>query len=184
MQTLPSLKTITERLVRAQKTFLSVAEEIPGDHWKARPGADRWSAGEIVCHLIMVERTIIQRTGHLVQKPPKPRPFLKRFHVPMAIVEARLIRRKTPIPLDSALVGEKEPMLVQLRDVRERTCAFIEETRGRDLSKYHMPHPFLGTMNAYEWFHLIAAHQLRHAKQMKEIATAFPKTDGANYQKP
>jgi hypothetical protein len=75
-------------------------------------------------------------------------------------------------------------MLAQLRDARERTYAFIEETSGRDLSEYYMPHPFLGTMNAYEWFQLIASHQLRHTKQMKEIATAFAKANDANYQKP
>lgn len=51
--------------------------------------------------------------------------------------------------------------------------AFVEETRGRDLSQYHMPHPFLGTLNTYEWFQMIASHEVRHAKQMKEIATAL-----------
>lgn len=177
----PSLKAITENLARAEKTFLSLADEIPAERWKARPGADRWSAGELVCHLIMVEQTIIERAGKLVQKPPRPRPFLKRFHLPLALVEVRLIRRKTPIPLDPALVTEKEAMLTQLRSVRECTCAFIEETRGKDLSKYHMPHPFLGTLSTYEWFQMIASHQLRHTKQMKEIAAAFQKTSRANY---
>jgi len=180
---MPAPKTITEQLARAERSFLSVAEEIPPDHWMARPGADRWSAGELVCHLIMIERNIIQRAGWLVQKPPKPRSFLQRFHIPLVLVEARFIRRKTPIPLDPAMVGEKEQMLAQFRAVRERTCAFIEETSGRDLSKYHMPHPFLGTMNAYEWFQMIALHQLRHTKQMKEIAAALPKVNAANYQK-
>jgi hydroxymethylpyrimidine/phosphomethylpyrimidine kinase len=46
----------------------------------------------------------------------------------------------------------------------------------RDLSKYLMPHPFLGTLNAYEWFEMIASHELRHTKQMKEIATSLPKS--------
>ena len=177
---MPSLKTIDENLVRAEKAFLATADEISGEQWRTRPGQDRWSAGEVACHLIMVERTIIKNADKLLQgPPPKPRPFLKRFHLPMAIVEARLIARKTPIPLDPAVVGEKGAMLERLHAVRERTRAFLEECGGKDLSKYHMPHPFLGTLNMYEWFQLIAAHELRHVKQMKEIAAALPKTVAA-----
>ena len=94
----------------------------------------------------------------------------------MLLVEARLIPRKTPIPLDRALVCEKGAMLVQLREVRARTLVFMEAAAGKDLRKYHMPHPFLGTLNAYEWFQMIASHQIRHTKQLKEIAAALPKT--------
>jgi len=68
-------------------------------------------------------------------------------------------------------------MLAELRGVRERTLAFIEETRGRDLHKYNMSHPFLGSLNAYEWLQFIASHEIRHMKQMREIATTLkPKT--------
>ena len=62
-----------------------------------------------------------------------------------------------PIPLDPEIVHEKEEMLVELRQVRERTLAVIEETMERDLGKYRMPHPFLGILNMYEWFQLITS---------------------------
>lgn len=95
----------------------------------------------------------------------------------MALVESRLIPRKTPIPLDPAQVREKDEMLAQLHELRQQTRAFIEEkTQGKDLGKYHMPHPFLGTFNLYQWFQVIASHQVRHSKQMREIASALPKT--------
>lgn len=73
-------------------------------------------------------------------------------------------------------MGEKEEMLAQLRGVRERTLAFMEETRGEDLSLYSRAHPFLGTLNVYEWFQMIASHQVRHTKQMREICAALPKS--------
>ena len=173
---MPSLQTITENLVRAETQFLAAADSVPADQWKTCPVEGRWSAGELVCHLMQVERTIIKNTDKLLQRPPKPRPFLKRFHMPMAVVEARLFARKTPIPLDPSPVCEKEVMLAQLREVRERTRIFMQETAAKDLRKYHMPHPFLGTFNLYEWFQVIASHQVRHAKQMREIAAALPKT--------
>jgi hypothetical protein len=60
----------------------------------------------------------------------------------------------------------------ELRGVQERTLAFIEETRGHDLSKYNLAHPFLGTLNAYEWLRF----EIRHAKQVREMARNLPKT--------
>src|SRR5256884_3136313 len=54
--------------------------------------------------------------------------------------------------LEPKVVPEKEEMLAaELRGVRERTLAFIEKTRDGDLSKYRMAHPFLGSLNAYQW---------------------------------
>jgi DinB superfamily len=169
----PALQAIVENLARAQTEFLSAADTVPADQWRRNPSDGKWSAGEVVAHLIMVERTILRGTDKLLQKPPKPRPFFRRLHLPMVLVESRLIPRRTPIPLDPSMVGQKEEMLAQLREVRGRTLALMEETRGRDLSQYHMPHPFLGTLNTYEWFQMIASHEVRHTKQMKEIATAL-----------
>jgi len=171
----PSLQSITENLARAQREFLSAADAVRAEQWRMNPGSGRWSATELVGHLITVERAVIGGADRLLQNPPESVPFLKRFHIPMILVEFRLIRRKTPIPLDPQLVGEKEEMLAKLREVRGRTLAFMEETKGRDLSRYHRPHSFLGTLNTYEWFQLIASHQLRHTKQMREISATLPK---------
>lgn len=179
---MPSLNTIVENLDRAQKIFLRTADSVSADEWQTPPGEGRWSAGELVGHLITVERAILRNVDKVLHKPPRALPFYKRFHIPMAVVELRLIRRKSPIPIDDQTIGEKEPMLAELREVRERTLAFIEETRGRDLSPYSMPHAFLGTLNIYGWLQMIASHEVRHTKQLQEIAMALPKVV-ANLQK-
>jgi uncharacterized damage-inducible protein DinB len=175
-KTVASLKTIVENLADAQQKLMHAANAVPADQWKTRPEEGRWSAGELIGHLITIERTIISRADRVLRKPPKEVPFFKRLHFPMAVAKSRLIRLKTPIPLDPEIVHEKEEMLAGLRQVRERTLAFIEETMERDLSKYRMPHPFLGSLNTYEWFQLIASHEIRHMKQLQEIAHALPKT--------
>jgi uncharacterized damage-inducible protein DinB len=172
----PSLETIIVNLDRAQTQLLGAADAVARDQWKTRPRDGRWSAGELIAHLTATERTILSRAGKLLEKPPKPVPFYKRFHIPMMIVEARVIRRKAPASVEPQFVCEKEVMLAELRRVRERTLAFIEEARGRDLRKYNMPHPFLGNLNAYDWLQFIASHEIRHTKQMREIATTLPKT--------
>lgn len=127
---------------------------------------------------MMVERAIVSSAGRIIQKAPRPAGFLDRLHLPLWMVEARLVRRKSPIPLDPALLADKEEMLGELRAVRERSLAFLEENRTRDLSSYRWPHVFVGPLNVYEWFEMIAAHQLRHSKQVQEISERLPKVVG------
>jgi uncharacterized damage-inducible protein DinB len=170
-----STEPILTRLARAHAGLLRAADSVPPEQWKISPAEGAWSAGELVAHLIMVERAIIGSADRVSQKPPKPIPFLKRFHLPMALVESRIIRRKSPLALDPQLVREKEEMLAEFREVRERTLAFLEETKKRDLSAYRWPHAFLGMLSAYEWFQMIAAHEIRHTKQMQEITANLPK---------
>jgi uncharacterized damage-inducible protein DinB len=170
-----SLNPLFEKLSCAQRAFFRAADSVPAEQWNAKPKAEEWSAAELVAHLVMVERTIISSADRVTQKIPKPIPFLKRFHFPMWLVESRIIRRKSPIPLDSSLLNTKEEMLGELRAARERTLAFLQETSKRDLSTYFWPHPFLGMLNGYEWFEMIASHEIRHTKQMREIAAGLPK---------
>jgi hypothetical protein len=169
---------ILEKLERAQTAFFRSADCVPLDLWSTRPGPEQWSAAELSAHLIAVERAIVSASDRVTQKVPRYIPAMKRFHLPMWLVETRIIRRKSPIPTDAALLGSKEEMLAELRGVRERSLAFLDETRCKDLSVYCWPHPFLGMLNVYEWFEMIAAHQLRHTKQMKEISTRLPKAVG------
>ena len=172
---MPSLSVIIENLSFAQSQLLRAADAVPADLWKQRPSDRRWSAGELIAHLTAIERAILGRADRLLQKPPNPGPFYKRFHVPMVVVENRVIRRKAPAALEPQAVGEKEEMLAELRRVRERTLAFMEETKSRDLSKFNMPHAFLGNLNVYEWLQFVASHEIRHTKQMREIAADLPK---------
>ena len=175
-----SLDPTLTKLARAQAAFFRAADAVSPEHWNTPPNANEWSAGELVAHLVMVERAVVGGADRISQKIPKSIPFRKRFHIPIWIVESRIIRRKTPIPLDQGLIGTKEEMLAELRAARERTLAFMEETKDRDLSVYCWEHGFLGMLNIYEWFEMIAAHEIRHTKQMKEIAAHFPKAVGSS----
>jgi uncharacterized damage-inducible protein DinB len=171
----PELDSIIENLAKAQMGLLSAADAVPADDWKTKPGKDRWSAAELVAHLMMVERAVIGKADRVAQHPPKRVSLLKRIHVPMALVESRWIRRKSPVPIEPEMLRDKEEMLAEIRTVRERTMAFLEETRGRNLGEYCWKHPALGMLNGYRWMQFIAAHEVRHTKQMREIAASLPK---------
>ena len=170
-----NLQFAVEKLNRAQTGLLRAANSIAALHWKTPPNANSWSAAHLIAHLCQVERGVLGYADRVIRKKALPPPVLRRFHIPFFVVEKRLVRRKSPIPLELELLDSKEAMLAELRGVRERTLTFLEQTHGRDLSDYYWPHPFLGKLNFYNWFTFVAAHQTRHTKQMVEIAKNIPK---------
>jgi hypothetical protein len=139
------------------------------------PQAESWSAAEVVAHLVVVERAVVESAQRAIQQSPKSIRLPMRTHLPLWLVEVRLIRLKSPIPLDPTLIDEKERMLRELRQTRDEALRFLAGTRARDLSMYQWRHPFLGKLDFYEWFEMIAAHQVRHSKQIREISVRLPK---------
>lgn len=172
---MPSIEPILGTLDRAQQILLRATDAIPADIWQTSPRQGVWSAAELIAHIMTVERAVVETVDRILKKQPKHIPLLKRFRLPfaLALVEMRLLRMKTPIPVDPQLLHEREAMLAELREVRVRTLALMEETRNRDLSLYRWRHPFLGSLNAYEWFSFLGSHQIRHEKQMREIAASL-----------
>ena len=167
---------IFAKLRGSQRELLSAADAVCSDDWQTAPGEGRWCAGQLVAHLMLVERGVLGSADRIAQKEPRPWPFYKRFHLPLKIVESRFLRRKSPQAVLPVEVAGKEDMLAELREVRERTLAFLDETKDRDLSIYRWPHPFLGTLNTYDWLAFVASHEIRHTKQMREIAASLPKS--------
>jgi hypothetical protein len=172
---MPDIAPILDRLNRVRQRLELVASSVPADLWRKPPRPGAWSAAEVIAHLTMVEAAITDSAAKLVRGAPPRVPLWKRLHAPVSLAEWRVIRRKTPIPLDPSLVADKEAMLARLAEQRRRTLALLEEHRGRDLSAYRRKHPFLGSLNYYSWFKMIAHHETRHTEQLREIVETFQK---------
>src|SRR5258706_14480121 len=145
-----TLQPIRQKLARAQTAFFRAADAIPGERWDNCPGLNQWSAGELVAHLVVVERGVVTNADRLTQKAPIPVPFPKRLHFPMWLVEARVIRRKSPVPLDEGLMAEKEAILAGLRGVRERTPGFSSSAERRKFRAYFRAQALPGMLKLHE----------------------------------
>jgi hypothetical protein len=170
---MPDVAPIIEHLHRARAGLASAANRVPRDLWRKPPRPDAWSAAEVIAHLIMVEGKITDGATRLVKGAAPGIPFWKRLHLPVRLAEWRGFRVRSPIPLDVTLLTEKEAMLARLTEVRQRTLELLEKNRDRELSAYRWRHPFFGSLNFYEWFRVVAHHELRHAKQIREIVESF-----------
>lgn len=152
---------------------MSAAEEVSDSHWREEPAPDCWSAAEVIAHVVIIEETTIFGMKRLLRAAPKPLPLRKRFHLPLAMATWRGRKLRTPIPLDAKRVCDKQESLAGLAATRAATLTFIESTRGADVGLYRYKHPFLGSLNVYEWFRLMGYHELRHAKQIRELVATL-----------
>lgn len=168
-----NLARIIRHLYASRAGLEAAAKAVPPGYWQKPPRAGAWSAAEVIAHLIMVEGAITDGAIRLVRGAPPRVPLWKRLHLPAWLAGWRSIRTRTPILLDPKLVGEKEEMLAQLAGLRRRTLGLLEETHERELSAYRWPHPFLGSLNFYQWFEVVAYHEARHTKQIREIIESF-----------
>ena len=164
---------IVRHLQASRAKLLSVAEEVSDLRWRESPAPDSWSAAEVIAHVAIIEETTIFGMKRLLRAAPTHVPLRKRLHLPLAIATWRGRKVRTPIPLDPKRVCDKQESLAGLIATREATVAFIESTRGTDVSFYHYRHPFLGSLNMYDWFRTIGYHELRHAKQIRELLETF-----------
>ncbi len=169
---MPEFELMMVKLAAARAGLFLAADAVPVLHWQARPHERSWSAAEVLAHLTMVERATTASAGRIIRHPPKPARWS--WRLPLALVSLRVVRQKTPIPLDLALIGQKEEMLAGLRETRARTLAFLDETRARDLRAFRWRHPIIGFLNFYEWFHFLAHHEVRHTKQIRAISDVLP----------
>lgn len=164
---------ILSHLDSTRAGLLEVTQRIPENRWREAPRAGAWSAGEVIAHLTMVETRVVEGARKIVAAPPVATLLWRRAHLPVWLAEWRGFRVKTPIRLDESLLDDKQPMLENLAALRRQTLEFLEGSRSRDLSPYRFPHPFFGSLNLYDWFRMIAHHEARHARQVREIVELF-----------
>ncbi|MGB0034048.1 MAG: DinB family protein [Candidatus Acidiferrales bacterium] len=167
------LTAILDQMKKLRARLLAVSEAFPEQRWLETPAGGGWSASEVFVHLGMVEAVVVGKAGEMMRTPPKPTPFLKRLHAPVSVTGLRFRRVISPIPLDPKLISEKPISIDRLAARRRETIEFIESTRGKNMSAYRFPHPFIGSLNLYDWFRFLGYHELRHAKQLREIVEKF-----------
>jgi hypothetical protein len=164
----------TTKFLRASRVrFLAAANRIPDERWLEPPAQDVWSAAEIVGHVGMVEESIIARCKKALAAEPRPLPALKKIHLPLVLATWRGKKVRTPIPLESERIGNRDQTYMTLESIRQHSVEFFHPLRHRDLSAYHFLHPIFGSLNLYEWYRFIGYHELRHRKQLCELVEIF-----------
>jgi hypothetical protein len=159
------LRRLDESLNVLEKSLAGLAEK----DWEKKPAPDRWSAGEIVHHLILVEVQRLQwlkdlLAGRRESAPPRPEPIPD-----IASYRRKEQRVQTKEDMQPTAGIQPKILLAGFRRGRAETRAFASEVDLARLQEVWLMTKSFGALNGAEYLEFLAAHTERHADQVLEV---------------
>ena len=136
-----------------------------------------WNVTEIVEHLGKIEGMIQHQLKQaLATEPIMPSEPLheKKTDVMDIVKESGLIDKKMEAPALAKPSGQLsyDQALDQLNEIREESKKIIHQLAERNTNDLKFPHPVGFELNANQWAHFIAIHEIRHIGQLQRIRKA------------
>jgi len=169
-------------LHESQNELLSYIEKLSDAQWNFRPHPFKWTVGETAEHIALAEGLLFSAMERAIAAPINPDWETKsagKDAILDNLLAARRGRAQAPEPIQPLRRKmARADIMTLLKESRAKSLKFIETT-DLPLKAHTLDHPFpvFGTLNAYQWFVYIPAHNLRHNKQIAEIMSSpgFPK---------
>ena len=168
-------------LEQTRQEFLDAIEGLTQEQWKFKAAPERWSIAETAEHIAHTEETIWHLVSEKMMKsPPTPQRRGETQAKDETIVNGVPDRsRKFQAPERLQPTGRwasPEEMLKSFESTRAAEIAYLKETK-EDMRSRFEEHPFLKTIDAYQWLLLNGAHGKRHTAQILEVKEDpnFPK---------
>jgi DinB superfamily len=169
-------------LKQTQKDFLAAIDGVSEAQWKFKASPDRWSIAETAEHIALAEQMIWELvTGKIMKSPAAPE---KRAEVAgkeetiMKVIPDRSRKAQAPERLQpTGRWATRAELMKDFEAIRGQEIVYLTETK-EDLRNHFEEHPFLKTMDAYQWLLFNGAHSKRHTAQILEVKADpnFPKS--------
>ncbi|MBI3819501.1 MAG: DinB family protein [Planctomycetes bacterium] len=162
---------LLKHFAEAEKQTLDSIDGISEAQWKFKPAADKWSVGEVVEHIIIVE----EKSAADVEKSLKEKPDADWKDKKIAnteMLETMLLNRdfKVKAPAEVAPEGKLALADAAKRYKTARAASLkIAESKDALLRAHFVEHPFFSTMNSYQRLLVVALHNKRHNLQIAEV---------------
>lgn len=171
----PRIHEVLTYLDEQRAALTTALDDVPPSLRSERPGPGQWSVAEVLEHLVIVETRIAAlldtkiRAARAVGLGPEQdtTPVMPTVDV------AALLDRSSPRTASAASlptgVHDPDTSWHALRTARERTKTMIADVDGLALGDVVIDHARLGPINVYQWLLFLAAHEGRHAGQIRDV---------------
>ena len=133
-----------------------------------RPAENEWSVAEVIEHLCLVEGAVMKGINAKLNQPPVKVSFLKKFF-PMRIVSLRMKRLQAPKYVQPANdLPPLDELLKKFDAVRAHTKEVCIKEGPERLRQVCLKHPYFGDMDGAAAVSMVAFHEQRHLKQIRE----------------
>jgi len=181
----PRITELLHHLEANRVELRRTLDDVPPARRGRRPGLDRWSVAEVLEHLAIVEGRVTQRmTAALAaaREAGLPADDGRGSVVDRSFLD-RVADRTTRFKTSEA--GEPRDGLTaeaawrHLEGTRAAFVDLLRSTDGLTADAIAAPHPFFGSLTFYQWAVFLAAHDVRHAAQIREINATLAASDTA-----
>jgi uncharacterized damage-inducible protein DinB len=176
----PHALDVFSRLDAARAALGAAVDRVPPALRQQRPGPDRWSAAEVIEHISIVERLFGGRVTEAIGAARSTGLAAEagddRLPLPDAIETRMADRMNKRTAVEAAQpTGSLDAVAAwaALEAGHERLRQTVAGAEGLALGQVTLAHPFFGEMSVYQFVELMAAHEMRHAEQITEIANAL-----------
>ena len=172
-----------KHLAESRERFFQTVCGLTAEQLNYKPAPDRWSVGENLEHVILVERRGSGFVDVSIKQPVDPRrssgyPGSHESLVVMA--RDRSHPRRGPEAVQPKGGKPLDQLLREYDAARKFTRGLL--ATDVDLRAYFAPHPVFGELDCYQWILILAAHSDRHRSQAEEVMASpgFPRAAAAN----
>lgn len=168
-------------LEETRQAFLDSTASLSSAQWDFREVPERWSVADCAEHVALAEAFVFRLFQRDVLAAP-PRPELReavrgKDDLMFSLVPGRSRRVTAPEHLPPARRwADPGDAVQQFLTSRDTTIQFARTTEV-DLRSLFGEHPFLKTLDGYQWLLFLAAHSAGHTAQIREVQAHadFPK---------
>ena len=165
-------------LISARVHLDSAIAAVPPDGRAIAPSPDRWSVAHVIQHLALTEsgiarlfeKRVADARAAGIGPDPDTRSILWTLDV-HSIIDRRT-RLEAPARIVPGEIVAADDAMRAFAEAHQRLAAAIGGADGVALDRISYPHQFLGPINLYQWGIFAAAHEMRHAAQIREMGTA------------
>lgn len=161
---------LVDMLEASRSATEALAAQAMGDRWAEKPAEDRWSVGEVIEHLALAEERLFGMVhAALGSEPAADWTTVAGQGIDGLVTMVQDRSQKFQAPDELSPTGEagRADVLARYAAARVKTLDFVRATQLP--VKQHTATGPPGTMNVHQWLALVAAHNLRHNKQIEEV---------------
>jgi hypothetical protein len=186
----PEAKTLTkeereraiEYLEQTAKDFAAAINGLSDAQWSFKPSPERWSIAECAEHIAVSEEMVWNIVREKIMKSPaapERRPEVAgKDEIVLKMIPDRSKRVQAPEAITpTGRFASREELVKRFDELRAQEISYLRETND-DLRSHFADHPFVKTLDAYQWLLLNGAHGKRHTSQIEEVKAdpAYPKS--------
>jgi hypothetical protein len=178
----PRIKEVHDYLVSAHLHLREALDPIPPDARDTVPAEGQWSVAQVLEHLATVNRRIAALFRKRVAEAraagigPDPETTTILWTMDVARVMDRQQRLEAPETVRPKGELDAAAAWAALVDADGVLRDAVIAADGVDLSRISHPNATFGPLNFYQWGAFAAAHEMRHAAQIRDISAKLART--------